>query len=675
MSMKKSWLDKGLVLNDLKRYWWAMALYCIAMIFVAVLPISSLTIKESLSLKEINNCLFAGPIYVIIIGGAVGISILVFSFMNRKASSEFIYSLPLTKKTIFISKYIAGLIMILIPLIISYSILIILMGVNGLYTIVNIMYVIKVIFLFILISALAYTISIAIGSFTSSSIATGVFFFVFMYLPSALKRIVEVTLSLWIYGYTGHSLYENDLYFGIMERLNPISSNKVLGLRNLDVEYYLNSGLLINFVLCIVGYLIISYLLFNRRKSEAVGNMIAFKWFSPILKYGFTLCVMFTSLIFLENRYGESGFSYKIGVYLITGAIAYCIVTCFIEKSISVIFKKKQLKGFGIYFLIVFIGFYGIWINLFGVQEFNVNTNEVEFISMFLNVEGQVGDINIQIEDKNLMKEALKFKDYLLENRKKYIKSSGYMPRIHYKIFSDGEFKESRAYYFNEKLLDHESLKNIYLSKENKNHIYGGIESGQDVNYLMLEKGYMNRYGDRDAISKKKILDRDTINQLTKAIKKDVDGFRFEDLMNTDVIGSIILFADIDSKVVDDGEIITEKSENVQRNITITNRFENTINTLKELELYDEILLSTDEVEKIVVYTRDREHREITVTEPSIMEKLIKEGFRNEYNIIYERYGDHQHGFDIYLNNGRVIPHYELTEEGMTDEIKELLMR
>jgi len=670
MNSKKSWLDKGLILNDLKRYWWAMVVYFIGIIFFVVLPMPSSKVYRDLGLQEIKNCLFAGSIYIIIIGGAVGISILVFSFMNRKASNEFIYSLPLTKKTIFMSKYIAGLIMILIPLIISYSILIIVMGVNGLYTIVNIMYVIKVVFLFILLSVLAYTISIAIGSFTSSSIATGVFFFIFIYLPSALKTIVEVTLSLWIYGYTRHSFYENDLYFGIMERLNPISSNKVLDLKNLDVEYYLNSGLLINFVLCIVGYLIISYLLFNSRKSESVGNMIAFKWFRPILKYGFTLSVMFTSLIFLENRYGENGFSYKIGVYLITGAIAYCIVTCFIEKSIGVIFKKKQLKGLGIYFLIVFIGFYGIWINLFGVQEFNVNTNEVEFISMFLNVEGQVGDINIKIEDKNLMKQALEFKDYLLENRKRYIKSSGYMARIDYRIFSDGEFTESRTYYFNEKLLEHESLKNIYLSKENKSRIYGGIESGQDVNYLILEKGYIPR----STILKSKILDRNTIDQLTTVIKKDVYGFDFEDLLNTDVIGRIILFADTERKVFNDGKIYTEKSENGQISIAITNRFENTINKLKELNLYDKILLSTDEIEKIVVYTHDHEYRKITVTEPSVMEELIKQGFKNEYNTIYERYGT-ENWFDLYLKDGSEVQQYKLYEEGLTKEIKEILIK
>ncbi len=670
MNSKKSWLDKGLIINDLKRYWWAMTMYFIGMIFFAVLPISSFRVQENLSIKEINNCLFDSTIYVVIIGAGLGISILVFSFMNRKASSEFIYSLPLTKKRIFISKYLAGLIMIFIPLVVSYSILIILMGGNGLYTIVNIMYVIKAIFLFMLISILSYTITTAIGMFTSSSIATGIFTIVFIILPSGLKRIVELTLSLWIYGYTGRSLNENDLYFGIMERLNPISNNKVLDLKNLDVDYYLNSGLLINVILCIVGYLIISYFLFKCRKSESAGNMVVFKWFRPILKYGFTLSVMFTSLIFLENRYGESGFGYKIGVYLITSVIAYCIVTCFIEKSFGAMFKKKQLKGFSIYFSIIFIGFYGIWNNLFGVQEFNVNTNEVEFMSFNLDIEGgRVGDIWINIEDKNMMKDALEFKDYLLDNKNKYLKSDGDGARIYYIIYSDGEINGTREYYFNEKLLDHESLKKIYLSKENKNHIYGDIESGQDVNYLMFEKGY----GISNFIYKNKILDRDIINQLIKEIKKDVDEFELDDLMSTDVIGRIILFADIDKKVVNDGKFITRKNENEGISITITSRFKNTINKLKELNLYDKILLSTDEIEKIVIYTHNNnEHREITVTEPSIIERLKKEGFKNDYNSYH---GGATYSFDIYLKDGMKIGRYMVIEKGITDEIKELLMR
>lgn len=64
MNTKKLWLDKGVIINDLKRYWWTMAVYFIAMIFFAVLPMTSSRVYRNLGLREINNCLFADSIYV-----------------------------------------------------------------------------------------------------------------------------------------------------------------------------------------------------------------------------------------------------------------------------------------------------------------------------------------------------------------------------------------------------------------------------------------------------------------------------------------------------------------------------------------------------------------------------------------------------------------------------------
>ncbi|WBW94674.1 ABC transporter permease [Oceanirhabdus sp. W0125-5] len=659
MNTKKSWLDKGLIINDLKRYWWAMALFSLGMIFFVVFPISTLNINEHLSLNKINKYLFNEFVYIITIGVSFLVSILVFSFMNRKGSSEFIYSLPLTKKTIFLSKYLSGLLMIVIPSSIAYLLVIVIMWVKGLYSVINILFLIKVILLFMLISVLSYTITTAISMLTSSSIAAGVFSFIYLYLPSGLKRIVESTLSLWIYGYTGNvnGLKVNNIYFGMAERLNPLSNNKVLGLRHLDVNYYLTSGLLINFLLCILGYLIISYILFNHRKSEAVGNMIAFKWFRPILKYGFTLCIMITSLLFLQHNYIERGFGFKIGVYLITSAIAYCIAVCFIEKSVSGIFKKNNLKGLGIYSLIVFIGFYGVWNNIFGIQELNVNASEVEYIHINLDVNGRLGDIQIDLKDKELIKESLNFKDYLMKNRNKYLNSEEDIGRIEYIIVNKGELSEWVQYDFNDQLLNHDFIQNLYVSKENKSRIYGGVTSGQDVNYIKIAKGY-DAFSPNRFISEYKILDRNIINQLTKAIKEDVDGFELEDLMDPDVIGRIKLFGD---------------SENEGISITITNSYKNTINKLKELNLFDKIYLSTDEIEKIEIYARDsNDYREITVTEQIIMEELIKEGFKNEYDSYY---GNYSYSFNLYLKDGRILGKYILIEDGLSEKIKELLIK
>ncbi len=315
MNSKTSFFNKTIFCSDLKRYWWISALEALLFVIASVIPLYNECFMAHEHFREtIYGWTDSGAIISMIF--SFGTGVLIESYMHSQSSVSMHHSLPLKRHTLYITKLLSGLFIIILPMLFTAGIIAalsfdpvckdyIVLSDIGRWLYTSFAYAIVI-----------FSLTTIVNNMTGSPIGTVVFTVGFGFLPLWITVILDSVFSHEILGFSSDNMEQLMEYIYI----GPHGITK----REYCFVYPVMS----------VVFLALGYALYRMRKSERYGEVIAFGWLKPL----------FTGIIAVLAS--GIGYSYVLSVFDIQNLfsiIPFGILGTAIAYMISV--KSLNFKG------------------------------------------------------------------------------------------------------------------------------------------------------------------------------------------------------------------------------------------------------------------------------------------------------------------------------------------
>ena len=348
MTLKTSWFNFGIYKNAIRRFKWGSFLYFI-ILFLAV-PFMFFVGNYSYGYYWNYHEADAVPQMILerdflivpmitAYAVAVVVAVILHRYMHESKQCIALHSMPVTRRSNYISNLFAGFTLMFAPVVANGLILLVMSFTDygKFFSPVSVLYwmLLNIAVLFIMFSVSTFAAfltgqwaaHIAINGLLHSIpvfAALGIVFFsnVFLYgfaesSSSVATVLIDNTPYMWIFNHGINQPFENG-FFGTL-------------------------NMVVYFGMAIVLY-ILGGVIYNARKVENCGNVAAFKTVRHILKYGITALIM---LVVSAISYGANFDLLKIVVYnLVFGAIGYFATEMVLSKSFKVFGKYKGFLAF-----------------------------------------------------------------------------------------------------------------------------------------------------------------------------------------------------------------------------------------------------------------------------------------------------------------------------------------
>ncbi|MFT8321165.1 MAG: DUF6449 domain-containing protein [Bacillus sp. (in: firmicutes)] len=405
------------------------------------------------------------------------LAIFLFRFIQNKAYSDLVHSLPLSRKFLFHYYSINGLILLLFPVLLNGLFLRIIYPIIHLERLFPVSEIYYWTAIFCLFSILLFVSCVFIGMLTGLSILQGVFTCLFLLFPTCIFFLVCYNFHDWIYGFPIDDLLTNKALF-----LSPILVPAIIEHRDAGYIHY------IVYSICAVILYFGAFFLYQKRKAESISQSLAFFQLKGIFKYIFTF-----SCMLIGSLYGEVAEIGKIGNVIgsFFGALfGYLVAEMLIHKQWRVFFTIRKFPIFiGSILLLI-----AIMIPFVKMYEDSIpNTNAVQSVSVFDNyITQDVSNERMMDSKENIKEVILLHKELVAQKKQQRHNNQNSLIRIHYKL-NNGK-KIYRNYPVNRDAYE-KSFKAIYESKEFKtlnSKIFA--TRSDEVNDILLTSIYKNEY-------------------------------------------------------------------------------------------------------------------------------------------------------------------------------------
>ena len=277
------------------------------------------------------------------------------SHLYSSRSANFSGALPVRREGLFLSYYLAGVAMFLLPnlLVFLLTAAVELAGGIGVYW-TPLAYWLAcstgTAFFF-------YSFAVFLGMFAGHILALPVFYGVFNILAFAVYTLWSAVMSTFYYGYDyagapelivwltpAGELYER-LAYGWGLEVNDYS-RAVFSCEGLStLAAYAAAGLVLA---------VLALLLYRRRQLESAGDVVAVRAMRPVFKYGVALC---SGLFFgfLTSIILNSGEGFLMGAILVWGVVGYFAAQMILDKTFRVFHKWPGAAAVAAVFVALFL--------------------------------------------------------------------------------------------------------------------------------------------------------------------------------------------------------------------------------------------------------------------------------------------------------------------------------
>ena len=231
MNLRTSCFNSAVFRSDVKRLWWVPALHTLSIFLLCLLPFyidyhEAIGLFGGASEQYINSALFqCSPVPYIILGIlTVGISVLLFSYLNSKSAVATMHAVPVKRKTLYITHIVFGLIALIVPILINGGILVIMRSNPNIAQVISMSHIGAWISTQIAYAVVGFAFSVLIGMFTGNSVAHLVFTYIFAVLPFLVEAGLKYIMYLNLYGYVMNDTnmaVAKYLYFSIDKLTEP----------------------------------------------------------------------------------------------------------------------------------------------------------------------------------------------------------------------------------------------------------------------------------------------------------------------------------------------------------------------------------------------------------------------------------------------------------------------
>ncbi|SHJ42720.1 DUF6449 domain-containing protein [Tepidibacter formicigenes] len=544
MKFKTSFFNKGILINDLKRFSWIGIIYLLGLFFAIPLRMlmtysdiqNNYYYIENNPIKRIFDFRAEEPILLTVVIPVL-LAIFLFRYMQVKKSTDMIHSLPIKRKNLYNNQILIGITFLILPVIITCITAIILnstLNFNEYYTkdILKTIDILRWAGISILMDIVIFMFSVCIGMLTGISVVQGVLTYIFLFLPVGFSGLIFFNIQEFIYGFNMEYYLRDKIFI-----LSPLT--RVFEVRNENMPMS-TKEVLVYIIICIILYFV-SRFIYNKRNLESASQSIAFSKLKPVFKYGVTFCSMlFGGFYFGETQ--ESIYWIFFG-YFISSLIGYFVAEIVINKSLRVF---RNIKGYFIYSIVVVILLLGVKFDIIGYEGYVPDLKKVEsiyFDTGFYKLREPKEKVVFYYEKENLKNIQELHKKIIQHKENKNDKNSNQRIALVYNL-KNGK-KVARGYYIKKE--DYSKyFKPIYESKEYKKINFDIF----NVKHIDIEK--ITIYPIENVNKKAVITDSEDIKEALEILKSETLNQKYEDMIDERIDWADINILLADNKKADE---------------------------------------------------------------------------------------------------------------------------
>ena len=381
MKSKTSYFNKAVFKKDMTQFWSLWAVEIVISLLIFIMPLMSSvngiireytgnTLNARSDIKEALisfTAVLANPVFLFVM--AIVVAVVVFQYTFNSREMYMIHSLPVKRETLFISHYIAGVVMLLIPYVIGFAGYIIVGKMYCAGLTISLLLLAFEVFAMIL---LFYGIACMVVMVSGNSIMSISIYCVLNVLYIGLYMMFISVNQM--FSYADRTVDMENILTGRYAWLSPIvflyrkTGFKWTGVKRWSDSTSLKSEIIrwseiLPFVCAFAAAIIIfiaALLLYKYRKSETVGDMIAFSWGKPVYRTVFAIAGgMFFALIswtiyFLQDIGDTINGGAAYGTKRLIGIVALiliCVIICYFVSEMMLkktffIWKSFSRKNF-----------------------------------------------------------------------------------------------------------------------------------------------------------------------------------------------------------------------------------------------------------------------------------------------------------------------------------------
>lgn len=434
MRSKTSYFNPTLFKKNLTRFWplWggASALGALAPLYMLVAYLNrgmGSFIGKGLEMTRIYYSVLQYGVPIASLFYAALCALAVWHYLYNARSLGMYHALPITRKGLFTTNFLSGMAMMLIPYAVTGGLAILVTLFIGLFEPVGVLVTI----LGVLGESFFYFAAATCVVFvTGNPFAFAAFYFIFHFLAVGIEYLGRWLMYLFYFGvpfrYEGAAAFLSPTYF-LVEKLGvDVSWREVVtaeGWRSTELETVtlIRGWVIAVYALVGVVFLGCAWLLYQRRRSESAGDVVAVGWMKPVFRYGVALCAALAGgvllyLIFCKdfiNR--ETARPVPMAVCMaIAGIVGYYIASMLLAKSLAVF--RRSGKGVLATVAAAIAVCVLIAADPFGVERWVPEAAEAETVGFSL-YGGMGGYLDVRLSDPDSIQKVLDLHRTVLTER------------------------------------------------------------------------------------------------------------------------------------------------------------------------------------------------------------------------------------------------------------------
>ncbi|MBM7613833.1 hypothetical protein [Alkaliphilus hydrothermalis] len=358
MPSKTSFLNKAILKNIFRRFYWMGALYFIALLFAYPLNIL-MNLPTETKPNFTGGYIFrfgSNPISdVIIFVIPVLFAAFLFYYLQGRQSSDMIHSLPIKRSNLYNNHVFMGTMFLVLPVIAVALISWILTGIFNLGEFISTTTILRWTGTTLLMNMTLFLSTVFAGVVTGISIAQVILTYIVLFLPAGFIYLISTSLEVFLSGFSSE-FFQNDYYASI----SPLVRIASLNSRPLPWSEAFAYG-----VFCTILFFLGRYL-YNKRKLEKNQQVIVFTPLYQLFKYGVTFSFMLLGGVYFYSSRGTS-ISWLILGYGLASLIGFWIAEGILQKSVR-IFTKKAFKCYLGYLVVMTLIIIGLFFDIGGYE-------------------------------------------------------------------------------------------------------------------------------------------------------------------------------------------------------------------------------------------------------------------------------------------------------------------
>jgi len=361
-------ISAPLIKENLRRFWavpvLAFLVYFLSGVFPILMSYKNLGFMASyiqMSLHNMQPFFMGAHLFVPVIT-----AVILYRYLQNVSSVAVMHSMPFTRAKLFNSNFITGLILISAPVVLNGIILLLLSkptyrqwGYGESLTISpeNVFAraeVLNWLGTSLLIVFVLFSVAVFAAIVTGNNLMHLMTSYFFIFLIPLLYAVFNVYFQLYLFGF--------DLSGNWMDICLSISPYTAI----INGRGYFSTYEVLYYIGTIFAMLVISAVLYNKRKLERASDSLAFGFMKPVICYiiaflGMTMLGFYFQELGEERIYLYAGFA--------AGTVIFFIIGQMIVMKTARVFNKEGLKSFAVYALIAIVFLAGLNLDITGFES------------------------------------------------------------------------------------------------------------------------------------------------------------------------------------------------------------------------------------------------------------------------------------------------------------------